>query len=82
MSDTALVRCSYLVLLGKAEAVIGLESLYVVSQVSDGNGGVLPHSWERGRIGVGWGGGEQNETWLFLRQTRTLTCTNTGRTTG
>lgn len=53
MSDTALVRCSYLVLLGKAEAVIGLESLYVVSQVSDGNGGVLPHSWERGRIGVG-----------------------------
>lgn len=47
MSDTALVRCSYLVLLGKAEAVIGLESLYVVSQVSDGNGGMLPHSWER-----------------------------------
>lgn len=78
MSDTALVRCSYLVLLGKAEAVIGLESLYVVSQVSDGNGGVLPHSWERKNRG----GGEKSETWLFLRQTRTLTCTNIGRTTG
>lgn len=52
MSDTALVRCSYLVLLGKAEAVIGLESLYVVSQVSDGNGGVLPHSWERKNRGA------------------------------
>lgn len=47
-SDTALaVHGSYLILLGKAEAVIGLQSLYVVSQVNDRNRRVLPHPWER-----------------------------------
>lgn len=43
-TDTALVHGSYLILLGKAEAVIGFQSLYVVSQVNDRNGRVLPHS--------------------------------------
>lgn len=40
---------AYLVLLGKPQAVIGLQSLYVVSQVNDRNRWVLPHSWERKR---------------------------------
>lgn len=48
-TDTALVSGSNLILLGKAEAVVGLQSLYVVSQVNDRNGRVLPHSWERER---------------------------------
>lgn len=46
-TSAELVHQSYLILLGKAEAVIGLQSLYVVSQVNDRNGRVLPHSWER-----------------------------------
>lgn len=45
ITDTALALCSYLIFLGKAEAVVGLKSLYVVGQVGDGNGRVLPHSW-------------------------------------
>lgn len=55
ITDAALVHGSYLVLLGKPEAVVGLESLYVVGQVNDWNGRVLPHSWERR------GGGRKGE---------------------
>lgn len=44
ITDAALVQCPYLILLGKAEAVVGLKSLYVVSQVGHRNGRVLPHS--------------------------------------
>lgn len=39
--------CSYLILLGEAEAVVGLKSLYVVSQVNDRNWWVFPHSWRK-----------------------------------
>lgn len=42
-----LVPDTYLILLGKAEAVVGLQSLYVVGQFNDRNGRVLPHSWDR-----------------------------------
>lgn len=42
----------YLILLGEAQAVVGLESLDVVGEVDDGDGRVLPHSWKgRGRKG-------------------------------
>lgn len=80
-TDTALVYSSYLILLGKAEAVVGFQSLYVVSQVDDRNGWVLPHSWERKRRKRGKYK-EKCETWLFLHQTSTSTYTNTGWTTG
>lgn len=46
MVDTGSVQGSYLILLGKAEAIVSLQSLYVVSQVDDRNRRVLPHSWE------------------------------------
>lgn len=77
-TDTALVHGSYLILLGKAEAIVGFQSLYVVSQVNDRNGWVLSHSWERKRRKYK----EKSETRVFLHQTCTSTYTKTGWTTG
>ena len=39
---------AHLVLLGELEAVIGFEALDVVSQVGDGDGRVVSHTWEQG----------------------------------
>ncbi len=82
-TDTALVHGSYLILLGKPQAVVGLQSLYVVGQVNDRNGRVLPHSWEGKRRKSKRGEDkEKSESGCFLYQTCTSTYTNTGWTTG
>ena len=39
---------AHLVLLGELEAFIGFEALDVVSQVGDGDGRVVSHTWEQG----------------------------------
>lgn len=54
---------SYLILLGEAQAVVGLESLDVVSEIDDGDGRVLPHSWERGREEKGRALGSGHQRW-------------------
>lgn len=55
---------SYLILLRKAKAVIGLQSLYVIRQVGDSDGWVLPHSWDKKENKTRHR--EKGETFLFF----------------
>lgn len=71
---------SYLILLRKAKAVIGLQSLYVIRQVGDSDGWVLPHSWDKKKTRQGT---EKRVRICFsLYVTFTQMNTNTGWTTG
>lgn len=71
---------SYLILLRKAKAVIGLQSLYVIRQVGNSDGWVLPHSWDKKKTRQGT---EKRVRICFsLYVTFTQMNTNTGWTTG